>query len=153
MLEEVGRGGMGVVYKARHRDLGRIIALKMILNGRFAASEDWACFRRAAGFASRVQHPRTIQLYEVGIDEGRPYLALEWAEGGMLGGRVDGVPWSPQEAARRVYDLTWAVQEYYRRGRQHPRRPDPVAHRRHAADPGRPLHRSGPPAGWTATRP
>ena len=116
LIEEVGRGGMGVVYKARHRELGRVVALKMILNGRFAAADDWERFRREAGFASRVQHPHIIHLYEVGIDEGRPYLALEWAEGGTLGERLDGVPWPPQEAARLMHDLALAVQESHRQG-------------------------------------
>jgi serine/threonine protein kinase len=81
ILAEVGRGGMGVVYKARHRRLHRLAALKMVLAGEFASPAQELRFRLEAELAARVRHPNIVQVYEVGSYEGRPFLALEWVEG------------------------------------------------------------------------
>ena len=99
ILAEVGRGGMGVVYKARHRGLHRLAALKMVLAGEFASPVQELRFRLEAELAARVQHPNIVQVYEIGSYQGRPFLALEWVEGGSLANRLDGKPWPPGEAA------------------------------------------------------
>jgi WD40 repeat protein/serine/threonine protein kinase len=109
ILSEVGRGGMGVVYKARHRSLHRLVALKMVLAGEFASPAQELRFRLEAELAARVQHPSIVQVYEVGSYEGRPFLALEWVEGGSLASRLDGKPWPPGEAAALIETLARAI--------------------------------------------
>jgi WD40 repeat protein/tRNA A-37 threonylcarbamoyl transferase component Bud32 len=109
ILAEVGRGGMGVVYKARHRSLHRLAALKMVLAGEFASPTQELRFRLEAELAARVQHPNIVQVYEIGIYEGRPFLALEWVEGGSLANRLDGKPWPPGEAAALIETLARAI--------------------------------------------
>jgi WD40 repeat protein/serine/threonine protein kinase len=109
ILAEVGRGGMGVVYKARHRSLHRLAALKMVLAGEFASPTQELRFRLEAELAARVQHPNIVQVYEIGSYEGRPFLALEWVEGGSLASRLDGKPWPPGEAASLIETLARAI--------------------------------------------
>jgi hypothetical protein len=109
ILAEVGRGGMGVVYKARHRGLHRLAALKMVLAGEFASPTQELRFRLEAELASRVQHPNIVQVYEIGSYDGRPFLALEWVEGGSLANRLDGKPWPPVEAASFIETLARAI--------------------------------------------
>src|SRR5262249_3545679 len=75
VLAEIGRGGMGVVYKAQHRTLHRLAALKMVLAGEFASSTQELRFRLEAELAARVQHPNIVQVYEISSYEGRPFLA------------------------------------------------------------------------------
>ena len=109
ILTEVGRGGMGVVYKARHRGLQRPAALKMVLAGEFASPSQELRFRLEAELAARVRHPNIVQVYEIGSYEGRPFLALEWVEGGSLADRLDGKPWPPGEAAALIETLARAI--------------------------------------------
>ena len=109
VLGEVGRGGMGVVYKARHRGLHRLAALKMVLAGEFASPAQELRFRLEAELAARVQHPNIVQVYEIGSYDGRPFLALEWVEGGSLANRMDGKPWPPGDAASLIETLARAI--------------------------------------------
>jgi WD40 repeat protein len=109
ILAEVGRGGMGVVYKARHRGLQRLAAVKMVLAGGFASAAQESRFRLEAELAARVRHPNIVQVYEIGSYEGRPFLALEWVEGGSLADRLDGKPWGPNEAASLIETLARAI--------------------------------------------
>jgi hypothetical protein len=152
ILREVGRGGMGVVYQARHRELRRLVALKMILAGEFASEAQRQRFRREAELAARVQHPNIVQVYEVGLHDGRPFLAMEWVDGGTLADRLGGEAWAPNEAARFVETLVRAIDAAHRRGVVHRdlkpsnillqtdacSRPTPTRHRG-ACRPGRSL--------------
>ena len=116
LLGEVGRGGMGVVYKARHRELNRVVALKMVLAGEFASASQRLRFRREAELAARVRHAHIVQVYEVGQVGDRPYLAMEWVEGGTLADRLDGTPWPARAAARLVGTLARAIDAAHRQG-------------------------------------
>jgi WD40 repeat protein len=109
VLAEVGRGGMGVVYQARHRGLRRLVALKMMLSGLFASPKERLRFQLEAELAARVQHPNIVQVYEVGNCEGRPFLALEWVEGGSLADRLEGKPWPAGAAALLIETLARAI--------------------------------------------
>src|SRR5205085_1495172 len=79
---ELGRGGMGVVYQARHHQLRRTVALKMILSGEHAAPQELARFRTEAEAVARLQHPHIVNIYEIGEQNGRPYFSLEYCGGG-----------------------------------------------------------------------
>src|SRR5204862_2215379 len=84
LLEEVGRGGMGVVYRARQRDLNRTVALKMILSSQLAAADDVKRFYREARAAGRLRHPHIVGIHEVGQVHGQHYFAMEYVAGRSL---------------------------------------------------------------------
>jgi serine/threonine-protein kinase len=119
VLGVLGSGGMGVVYKARDARLKRLVALKMILNGPHARPEELERFRREAEAVARLQHPNVVQIYEVGEQDGRPYLALEHVGGGSLAERLGGRPQPPDDAARLVRSLALAVHAAHLRGIVH----------------------------------
>jgi tRNA A-37 threonylcarbamoyl transferase component Bud32 len=110
ILGELGRGGMGVVYKARHLKLDRLVALKMILAGGHAGAGDLARFQTEAHAIARLQHPNIVQVYEVGEHEGKPFLALEFCAGGSLAQKLNGTPLPPREAAALMETLARAMQ-------------------------------------------
>jgi WD40 repeat protein len=110
ILAELGRGGMGVVYRARQTALGRTVALKMILAGAHAGAEARRRFRAEAGVAAALQHPNIVQVHEVGEAGGLPYFSLEFCPGGSLADRLRGEPLPPEEAARLTETLARAVQ-------------------------------------------
>jgi WD40 repeat protein/serine/threonine protein kinase len=116
VLAEVGRGGMGVVYKTRHRGLHRLAALKMVLEGAFASTQQRLRFQLEAELAARVQHPNIVQVYEIGAHEGQPFLAMEWVEGGSLADQLDGTPWATAEAARLIETLAHAIHAAHSQG-------------------------------------
>ncbi len=123
LLEELGRGGMGVVYKARQLRPNRLVALKMLLSGRHARSVDRARFEGEAEALAELQHPNIVPVYEVGEVDGLPYFALEYVEGGSLAQRLKRLPAGeripPPEAARLVETLARAVQAAHQRGILH----------------------------------
>jgi hypothetical protein len=110
ILGELGRGGMGVVYKARQTALNRVVALKMILSGAHAGADELARFRTEAESIARLQHPGIVAVFEVGEHQGRPFLSLEFCAGGGLDKKLNGVPVQPREAAVLVRKLAEAVQ-------------------------------------------
>jgi tRNA A-37 threonylcarbamoyl transferase component Bud32 len=114
LLEELGRGGMGVVYKARQMKVNRLVALKMILAGGHAGAGELARFRAEAQAVARLQHPNIVQVYEVGEHEGRPFFSMEYCPGGGLDRKLQGTPLPPQEAARLVEVLARAVHAAHR---------------------------------------
>ena len=114
VLEEIGRGGMGVVYRARQPSLNRQVALKFIQNVEWAQLRQR--FRREAEAAAHLQHPNVVQIHAIGEHDGRSYLALEYCAGGSLAGRLNGTPWPPDRAAELVETLARAVQFAHDRG-------------------------------------
>jgi hypothetical protein len=116
ILGELGRGGMGVVYKARQHGLKRLVALKMILSGVHAGTQELARFRHEAEAVARLQHPNIVQIYEVGEQEGRPYFSLELIEGGSLDRKLAGRPVPPREAAQLVRTLAEAMHAAHQQG-------------------------------------
>ena len=119
VVEQLGRGGMGVVYKARDKALGRFVALKMIAAGRNAEPKHRERFQVEARAAARLQHPNILQIYNVDEYEGSPYLAIEYAEGGSLADRIAAKPLPTGEAARLTETLARAVDAAHRSGVVH----------------------------------
>jgi predicted Ser/Thr protein kinase len=119
ILGELGRGGMGVVYKARQVALDRTVALKMILAGPHAGAPERARFRTEAEAVGRLQHPNVIGIYEVGEADGKPFFSLEYVAGGSLAAQLDGKSWPPRRAAQLVEVLARAVQAAHERGIVH----------------------------------
>ena len=116
VLEELGRGGMGVVHKARHLALNRFVALKFILAGRQGQQRQEDRFRREAEVIAKLRHPNIIQIYDIGEVGGSYYLALEHADAGSLRDWLDGVPEQPRLAALLLEPLARAVQHAHRQG-------------------------------------
>jgi WD40 repeat protein/tRNA A-37 threonylcarbamoyl transferase component Bud32 len=109
ILEVLGRGGMGVVYKARDLKLKRVVALKMILSGDHAGRRERDRFKAEAEAVARLQHPNIVQIYEVGEHDGKPFLSLEYCAGGSLNQMLAGTPVAPREAAQLVQTLCGAI--------------------------------------------
>jgi serine/threonine-protein kinase len=118
VLEVLGRGGMGIVYKARHLALNRLVALKMVLAGAHAGPEELARFRTEAEAVARLAHPNIVQVYEIGTRDGRPYMALEFVEGN-LARNLAGTPVPARQAAAWLETLARAVQHAHRQGIVH----------------------------------
>jgi serine/threonine protein kinase len=110
ILHEVGRGGMGVVYKARHVSLNRLVALKMILSGAHAGPTERERFRREAESVAALQHAHIVQIFDIGEANGHPYLALEFVEGGSLAQNLTGQPWAAGRAAELIEVLARTMQ-------------------------------------------
>jgi WD40 repeat protein/tRNA A-37 threonylcarbamoyl transferase component Bud32 len=114
--EELGRGGMGVVYKARALRLNRIVALKMILAGAHAGPKATLRFLNEAEVVARLRHPNIVQIFGVGDHDGRPYVELEYVAGGNLARKLDGTPRAAASAAALVEVLARAVQAAHSQG-------------------------------------
>jgi WD40 repeat protein len=119
ILGLLGKGGMGVVYKARQLSLDRIVALKVILHAGHSGEEDRRRFRLEAESVARLQHPNIVQLYEVGEHDGAPYCSLEYCGGGSLEQKLNGTPWEPRPAADLIETLARAVQAAHTAGVVH----------------------------------
>ena len=119
ILGVLGRGGMGVVYKAQHLKLKRVVAVKMVLAGGHAGAQELARFRAEAEAVARLQHPNIVQIHEVGEHEGRPFFSMEYCDGGTLKDRLAGTPLPPRDAATLVEKLARAVQLAHEKGVVH----------------------------------
>jgi serine/threonine-protein kinase len=119
ILEVLGRGSMGVVYKARQPGLKRLVALKMILAGDHADDSDLSRFHTEAEAAAQLQHPHIVQVYEVGEQDGLPYLSLEYVSGGSLKQRLGGKPQPVQHAAQLVQVLAQTMDFAHKQGIVH----------------------------------
>lgn len=116
IFEEIGRGAMGVVYRARDLQLNRTVALKMILSGAHAAPTDRARFRREVESVAALQHPNILQIHAVGEVDGLPYCALEYVAGGTLSKRLKQGPLPPSIAARLISALARATHYAHENG-------------------------------------
>jgi WD40 repeat protein len=119
LLEELGSGGMGRVYKARQRSLGRLVALKVIRAGAPATEADRLRFRTEADAAARLDHPNIVPVYEVGNHGCQPYIAERYIEGGPLSRHLDRFRDDPRTAARLLATLARAVHHAHERGVLH----------------------------------
>jgi WD40 repeat protein len=119
ILAELGHGGMGSVYQARQQTLKRVVALKVIRPTAQADPRYLARFRTEAEAAARLQHPNITQIYEVGQQDGVPYLALEYVGGGSLARRLAGKPQAARAAADLVATLARAMQYAHEHGVVH----------------------------------
>jgi serine/threonine-protein kinase len=98
-LRELGRGGMGVVYKARQLGLDRVVVVKMLRPDSHVELGEKARFLAEAAAVARLQHPHIVQVYEVGERAGHPYFSMEFVEGGSLDRKIGGTPQDPRQAA------------------------------------------------------
>ncbi|GAB5403030.1 MAG: hypothetical protein Aurels2KO_12610 [Aureliella sp.] len=116
ILEEIDRGGMGVVYKARHKELGRVVALKLIRSGELASDEEIQRFRSEAEAAAALTHPGIVPIYEVGMLDGLVFYTMAYIEGQSLAELVEAGPLEPNEATRIVQKLSTAVAHAHQAG-------------------------------------
>ncbi|HZO84727.1 MAG TPA: serine/threonine-protein kinase [Verrucomicrobiae bacterium] len=119
LLEEIARGGMGVVYKARQTSLNRIVAVKMILAGQLASEADIRRFHTEAEAAANLQHPNIVAIHEVGEHEERHYFSMDYVEGQNLAALVRERPLPPARAAELVKTIAEAIQYAHQRGILH----------------------------------
>ncbi len=119
IIRVLGRGGMGIVYKARHKKLGRDVALKMVLAGAHASQEQLLRFTSEARAVAHLQHPNIVQIFEVGEHDGLPYFSLEYVDGASLDRRLAGKPLPSEEAAQMMETICRAMQYAHDHGVLH----------------------------------
>ncbi len=119
LIEELGRGGMGVVFRARQVSLGRTVAVKMILRGRLASESDLQRFFAEASATARLEHPNIVPVYEVGEIDGRPFFSMQLVEGDTLAQLVADGPLPAREAAEVVAAIARAIGVAHKHGVLH----------------------------------
>ena len=119
LLEEIGRGGQGVVYRARQKGLNRIVALKIIGLGQWATEAHLKRFRLEAAAAASLDHPCIVPIYEVGEHEGSCYFSMKFIEGGQLDEVAKGQPMSLRDAAELIAKLARTIHHAHEHGILH----------------------------------
>jgi serine/threonine-protein kinase len=119
LLEELGRGGMGIVYKARQLGANRIVALKMIAAGAWATPDELKRFRLEAETIAELDHPNIVPLHEVGEEDGRAFYSMKWIEGGSLAGQIERLRRQPREAVRLLLAVARAIHHAHQHGVLH----------------------------------
>lgn len=119
LMAELGRGGMGVVHLARQLDLGRVVAVKRLLRGAAASPDDMARFRAEAAAAARLSHPHIVAIHDVGVEDGLPFLVMQYVEGTTLARRLADGPLAPRVAAALLEPVCRAVEHAHGRGVLH----------------------------------
>jgi eukaryotic-like serine/threonine-protein kinase len=119
LLEEIARGGMGVVFRARQKSLGRIVALKLVMGGPVASAAALQRFQAEAQTAASLQHPNIVAIHEVGEHEGQAYFSMEYIEGRDLSQVLRGGPLPPRQAAGYVKAIAEAIEYAHQRGIRH----------------------------------
>jgi WD40 repeat protein/serine/threonine protein kinase len=119
LLDEIARGGMGVIYRARQRSLDRIVAVKMLLFGPHASTEYVKRFRAEASAAASLQHPNIVAIHEVGVHQGEHYLVMDLVDGPNLGQFVKDEPLSAKRAAGYLKTIAEAIHYAHERGILH----------------------------------
>jgi eukaryotic-like serine/threonine-protein kinase len=119
LLEEIARGGMGVVYRARQLSLNRIVAVKVVLAGPFSSREFVRRFQTEAEATAALQHPNIVAIHEVGERDGTHFLAMEYVEGQSFSGLVREQPLRARRAAGYLHTIALAVQHAHERGVLH----------------------------------
>jgi len=119
LIEQIGQGGMGVVFKARQRNLNRTVALKLMLSGPLASEAEIKRFRSEANAAATLQHPNVVAIHEVGEQDGRHYFSMEFVEGKSLAEVVRRTPLPAERAVRYVKTIAEAVHYAHQRGILH----------------------------------
>src|SRR5262245_16692510 len=117
--KEIAHGGMGVVYRARQLSLDRIVAIKLLLLGRYSSAESIERFRREAQSIGALRHPGIVAVHEVGEYEGQHYISMEYVNGPTLASLLRGGPLTPERAAEITRDVAHAVQYAHERGVLH----------------------------------
>ena len=119
LLEMIARGGMGVVYKARHTGLDRVVALKMIRSGILATPKDVERFQREARSAAKLHHPNIVTIHDIGEQEGQHYYTMDYVPGENLAERARTRPFSPRQAAEITAAVAGAIHCAHQQGVLH----------------------------------
>lgn len=119
IVEEIARGGMGVVYKAHHQKLNRVAALKMILGGRFSSPQELQRFQIEAESTAKLDHPNIVPIYEIGEADGNAFFAMKYIQGGTLANHIGSLKNRPAEAIDLLIKVAKAVHHAHQRGILH----------------------------------